>query len=111
MNIANNASISAAFIDWLSDWLFGTAGSTNKQKVSNAPTRFGRIAPGRTFTFTAPRNGTLKVACGLVWLTVSGDKKDYWLSGGQSLELITGQITVLQAETTQGARWIFVAEN
>ena len=95
------------------DWFFESIGSgakRNEGAEAITSTRLGRIAAGQTFKFIVPSAGTIKVACGLVWLTVSDDKKDYWLSGGQSQTLKAGQIVVLQAEAGQAVRWVYIAE-
>ena len=56
------------------------------------------IAAGATLSGNAEQARKIEVACGRVWLTIAGQKDDYWLSAGESMTIPANQLVVIEAE-------------
>lgn len=55
------------------------------------------LQPGQLISVRADVALTMQVDCGRVWVTIEGDKNDYWLFNGDSLALIVGRHVVIEA--------------
>jgi hypothetical protein len=53
----------------------------------------GSVASDR---FERPR--TLEVICGLVWVTVEGERADFWLHGGERMTVPRQRLVVIEAQ-------------
>ena len=56
------------------------------------------LQPGQLISVSAEAALTMWIACGRLWVTIEGDKYDYWLFGGDTLALIAGRHVVLEAD-------------
>ena len=61
---------------------------------------FFTLSPGQLVSVTLDAAQTMRVDCGLVWVTIEGDEYDYWLSGGETLTLVPGRHIVIEADKT-----------
>jgi hypothetical protein len=73
-----------------------------------APARLGRLAKGLTQRYTIPKAGMVRIVCGLAWLTLSNDPRDYWLTEGMALKVEADQVMVLEAEGDRALRWVYL---
>ncbi|MEO6918216.1 MAG: DUF2917 domain-containing protein [Collimonas sp.] len=55
------------------------------------------IVAGQAMSVTAPVAQTLQITQGRVWVTVSGQGDDYWLSAGQFLNVAADSHIVIEA--------------
>jgi uncharacterized protein (DUF2345 family) len=55
------------------------------------------IGAGQAMSVTAPVAQTLQITQGRVWVTVSGQGDDYWLSAGQFLNVAADSHIVIEA--------------
>lgn len=56
------------------------------------------IAAGRTVSGKLEQARTIQVSGGRVWLTVEGDRNDYFLEAGQTFTLPAGRLLVMEAD-------------
>ncbi|KAF3997125.1 DUF2917 domain-containing protein [Glaciimonas immobilis] len=56
---------------------------------------------GQVLSMQAKRAETLQVTSGRVWVTISGERDDYWLSAGDHLNVAAGSRIVLEADQGQ----------
>ena len=59
------------------------------------------IQAGHAVSGTAAQARTLRVASGRVWVTVEGERDDFWLRAGDSVSVAPGRLVVIEAD--QGA--------
>jgi hypothetical protein len=55
------------------------------------------IGAGQALSVIAPVAQTLQITQGRVWVTVSGQGDDYWLSAGQFLHVAADSLIVIEA--------------
>lgn len=56
------------------------------------------LQPGQLISVSADAALTMQIDCGRVWVTLEGDKEDYWLFDGDTLVLIAGRHVVIEAD-------------
>jgi hypothetical protein len=56
------------------------------------------IPSGHAVSGVARQEQTLRVLCGRVWITVEGVSHDYWLSAGNTYQVMPGRLTVVEAD-------------
>ena len=56
------------------------------------------IAAGSAVSGKLEQARAIQVVCGRVWLTVEGDRNDYWLEAGQTFTVPAGRLVVLEAD-------------
>lgn len=56
------------------------------------------IAAGKLVSGKVSRPQTLHVASGRVWLTVTGEAADHWLTAGDVFSLPVGRLIVIEAD-------------
>jgi len=59
-----------------------------------------RLQSGEVTSLQVTRPLCLQVGSGRVWVTVEGGRTDYWLSGGQSLDLPGQGLVVIESVNT-----------
>ncbi|MEO6354927.1 MAG: DUF2917 domain-containing protein [Burkholderiaceae bacterium] len=56
------------------------------------------LQSGQLISVSADAALTMQIDCGRVWVTMDGDKEDYWLFDGATLVLIAGRHVVIEAD-------------
>ena len=56
------------------------------------------LESGRAISGIAPRERTLRVISGRVWLTIEGALEDHWLEAGDAVTLTPHRLIVLEAD-------------
>ncbi|EJL83021.1 Protein of unknown function (DUF2917) [Herbaspirillum sp. CF444] len=59
-----------------------------------------RLQSGEVTSLQVTRPVCLQVGSGRVWVTIEGGRTDYWLSGGQSLDLPGQGLVVIESVNT-----------
>ncbi len=59
------------------------------------------LAPGELVSLWLEERQVIRVASGQAWITIAGDRHDYWLASGQALALPRGRHIVIEA----GSQW------
>jgi hypothetical protein len=68
-------------------------------KMKNFPAiRSLMLRPGELQSLSLNQEKYLRVDCGRVWLTVTGDETDYWLEDGAGMRLPAGRHVVIEAD-------------
>ncbi|HVL74421.1 MAG TPA: DUF2917 domain-containing protein [Noviherbaspirillum sp.] len=57
------------------------------------------LEAGEVLSGAAKRARILRIKSGSAWVTVEGNRYDYWLSAGDSLRVATGRLVVVEAQT------------
>ncbi|RJG04859.1 DUF2917 domain-containing protein [Noviherbaspirillum cavernae] len=60
------------------------------------------IPAGQASSGIAKQGQTLRIVRGRAWVTMEGVSHDYWLSAGNALQTIPGQLTVVEADPAKG---------
>jgi hypothetical protein len=56
------------------------------------------VAAGATVSGVSTEVETLHVTNGRVWITVEGERDDYWLQAGESITVDAGRLIVIEAD-------------
>ena len=56
------------------------------------------LLPGQLISVTSDTAQLMRIDCGRVWVTITGDPDDYWLFGGDSLPLAAARHVVIEAD-------------
>ena len=95
---------------------FKTFASMPASISAKACARLGRIKPGEFESLTTTTSAQLQIVCGLAWITLNDDPRDYWLSPNTGpLTLKAGQRLLIEAakrgaNSPQAVRWVLLTE-
>jgi hypothetical protein len=55
------------------------------------------LMPGQAISIKADAAYTMRIDCGMVWMTIAGNPDDHWLASGERVALIAGRHIVIEA--------------